>query len=352
MITKASVRDFRGIKALELQDLGRICLISGKNNVGKSSLLDAIFLFMDHTSNDSFAKVNAFRGSYSTGAVEAWEPFFRNMDADRTISISIGENDSIFSLEYEKDTTYLPVSDNTMPEDILAQFRTATRESYSLRFRFSGEGYQEQGHFFAAPNGVLRQMTTTLQGNEIRPMTPTRFLNASLSRSLEGVADGIGRLELSSRKQMVIEVLRRLDSSIEDIITISRQGVTQLHVRAHGKWIPIQFAGDGVLRLLQICLALLENNNGLVLIDEIEAGLHYSAYGPLWKAVEDLISLTGCQVIATTHSYEMISVTRDSIVDEGAFAYYRIGRTSSGEAAHRYSHAMLDSALDSEMEVR
>lgn len=159
---------------------------------------------------------------------------------------------------YVKDTTYLPVSDNTLPEDILAQFRTATRGAYSLRFCFSGEGYREQGHFFAAPSGVLRQMTTTLRGNEIRQMTPTRFLNASLSRSLEGVADGIGRLELSSRKQMVIDVLRRLDPAIEDIVTISRQGITQLHVRAHSKWIPIQFAGDGVLRLLQICLALLD----------------------------------------------------------------------------------------------
>jgi len=352
MITRMSIENFRGFERIELSGMSRVCLISGKNNVGKSTLLDALFLLMDHSSNDSFAKLNGFRGQQASDSTALWEPLFYDMDSNRQIRLSIDDDSRQSSLTYDKDTTYLPASDNSFPEDVLAQFRTATRGSYSLRFRFVDGEYEEQGHFFAAPNGVLRQMKTNQLGNEIRYLKPTRFLNASFSRSLEGVPDGIGRLELQDRKQVVISILKKLDPSIEDILTVSRLGITQLHVRTHDRWVPIQFAGDGVLRLLQVCLALLENENSLLLIDEIETGLHFSVYDSLWKAVEELSGQTGCQVIATTHSYEMIAAAQSSIADEDAFSYYRLGRAANGIAAYRYSHSMLGDALASEMEVR
>jgi len=169
---------------------------------------------------------------------------------------------------------------------------------------------------------------------------------------MEGIADGIGRLELTDKKQDVISVLQDLDPTIEDIVTISRQGVSQLHVRCDRGWIPLQYAGDGVIRLLQICLALTERPGGLVLVDEIETGLHYSVYGLLWKAIDKLSLQTDSQIIATTHSYELIAAIQDNIDAVEDFSYYRLGKNGSETSAHRFSYAMLDSALNSEMEVR
>ena len=59
-----------------------------------------------------------------------------------------------------------------------------------------------------------------------------------------------------------------------------------------------------------------------------------------------------CQVIATTHSYEMISALKENAVDTNDFAYYRLGRGTTGIKSFRYDYTMLDSAFRAEMEVR
>ena len=64
MIRGVTINNFRGFEAISISDMSRMTLISGRNNVGKSSILEALFLMMDHTSNDSFAKINGFRGLF------------------------------------------------------------------------------------------------------------------------------------------------------------------------------------------------------------------------------------------------------------------------------------------------
>ncbi|MCI8584923.1 MAG: AAA family ATPase [Lachnospiraceae bacterium] len=45
MIERISFEHFLGFDKLELQDMKPITLISGKNNAGKSFILEGIFLF-------------------------------------------------------------------------------------------------------------------------------------------------------------------------------------------------------------------------------------------------------------------------------------------------------------------
>ena len=50
MITEAVIKNFKCFKQLTLPDLGRITIVGGKNNVGKTALLESLFLFFDRTS--------------------------------------------------------------------------------------------------------------------------------------------------------------------------------------------------------------------------------------------------------------------------------------------------------------
>ena len=61
MIERIAFDYFRGFEKLELLDIKPITLISGKNNAGKSSILEGIFLFLDHLAPESFTKINRFR---------------------------------------------------------------------------------------------------------------------------------------------------------------------------------------------------------------------------------------------------------------------------------------------------
>ena len=92
MIRDISIENFRGFESIDISDMNRITLISGRNNVGKSSILEALFLLMDHSSSDSFAKINGFRGSITGGAVALWSPLFYQMDTEREISICLKDD--------------------------------------------------------------------------------------------------------------------------------------------------------------------------------------------------------------------------------------------------------------------
>ena len=88
MIEYVKLENFRGFDSLELSKIRPVTLISGKNNVGKSSILEGIFLFLDHVSADSFGKLSRFRGLQPmTDAVGLWEPVFYQMDMNKTLKM-------------------------------------------------------------------------------------------------------------------------------------------------------------------------------------------------------------------------------------------------------------------------
>lgn len=352
MIKNLYIENFRGFESFKMEDLGRITLISGKNNIGKSTLLEALFLMMDHTSNDSFMKINGFRGSSISGIQTLWEPLFYALDTDRQITIKMNDSDSTLCLVYKKDQDYIPAEGKGVPDEILAQFRTATKNAYSLFFAFDKNDYHEEGHF--SMNGIssMRQISTSLAGNEIMTLKPTQYINSTFARMTDNVLDGIGKLELKGEKDLIIRILRELDPSVDDILTLAINGLTQLYLRKEGRLIPLQYAGDGIMKLLNICLAIIERKDGLLLIDEVETGLHYSMYKKLWSIIDKLSENSRCQIVATTHSYELISAVKDGIERPSDFSYFRIGQRKNGISSFRYSYEMLSDALLSEMEVR
>ena len=47
MLRKFSVRNFRCLRELDIEPLARVNLIVGENNVGKTALLEALFLSLN-----------------------------------------------------------------------------------------------------------------------------------------------------------------------------------------------------------------------------------------------------------------------------------------------------------------
>ncbi len=350
MITEISIKNFKVLKNIELNNLKRITLVSGRNNIGKSTLLEAIFLYMDHSSGESFGKLTSFRGTSGNTAENLWEPLFYQMDTDTCIQIKVNNDNLVGALQYKRDNNYLPSNISGMSEDILAQFRMNTKESYSLCYSYVENGYSEDGHFSLNGSSILRDIKTSLPGNEIKLMKPTQY--KVYFRDFLTIVNELGKIELSGEKSILIKALQEMDPLIEDIVTLSVQGIIQLYIRISGKLMPLQYAGDGIVKILSICLSIMRRKGGIVLIDELENGLHYSMYGKLWKMIDHISKRSSCQVIATTHSYELISSVRNSINNTDDFCYNRIGKNKDRIVSYRYDYSMLDAALEAEMEVR
>src|SRR5260370_32304229 len=70
--------------------------------------------------------------------------------------------------------------------------------------------------------------------------------------------------------------------------------------------LPLRSLGDGMQRMLGIALALANAQDGMLLVDEIENGIHYSVQPELWQLIFQIAYRLNVQVFATTHSLDCI----------------------------------------------
>jgi len=125
------------------------------------------------------------------------------------------------------------------------------------------------------------------------------------------------------------------------------------------KPIPLSSMGDGMLRVLQLLLAMYPAKGGYFLVDEFENGLHYSVQEGLWKLLFDLAIRMDIQVFATTHSSDCIAafanVARARIDSNGCL--FRLKRIDDQEIGDRiiataFSEDQLVLAQDAQVDLR
>lgn len=352
MIKKLGIKNFRCINNLELNDMGRVTLLTGRNNVGKSSILESIFMFLDHASSDSFQKVNGFRQNSVIYENEfLFEPLFYNQQMEENIEIKASLNDD-FSLIYSRDNNFVPGYEPNVPSEVLASFQASAKNKYALKFQFVSSDYSESGYYIANTNGVFRSINTS-NGGEIKQLPFCCFVNSSIVRSERIVIDWVGRLEIKNKKEELLDAVRILVPDIKDIFTVMISGQANLYIKTEKGVIPFSLSGDGTMKLLYIVLCIIMNPDSIILIDEVENGLHYSAYKEFWAKVFDIVVKYNCQVIATSHSYECLESVHKAVYEnpnmENEVVLYRIEKEGK---AYRYDIDIFGMAIEGNSEVR
>lgn len=358
MIQSVSFENFRGFQHLELPDLAQVTLLSGKNNAGKSTVLDGIFLLMDHSNPACFGKLCSFRGFQAVPDFDVlWKPLFHQLNADEAIRI-FAQMEHDTELTYYRGDSYSPLSQNLnkVAPDAVNRFMFSTQSGHTFGFQFTQKelSYTETGRFVATPDAITVNMDTSLPDNQKVAMPFTQMINSTIS-AFQSPVELFGKLELDGRKSEILDILKKMDQTLSDITSITVNGQTQLYGNMGGKLLPMRLAGDGMNRLLFIMLSIMENPNAIILIDEIENGFHYSVLPVIWESIAHAAQKSNCQVIATTHSYECIDGAVEGLRKanmEDAFCLYRLAQEKNGRCAYRFSPDVIRTALDAEMEVR
>ena len=268
------------------------------------------------------------------------------------------EDDGIPSmLEYERDESFVPANDINVPQEMMNQIISSAKSLYTLKFCYEKKDYLENGHFIVGPMGMFRSVSTTLEHDQIDRMTFTQYINAAIinSGSLHSIVEWFGKLELEGKKQQIINILQFMEPMITDLSTIVVNGQVQLYAKMGGQLLPLRLAGDGVNKLLFILLSMIANPHSIILIDEIETGFHYSMFPKLWETIAQATYESGCQVIATTHSYECIVGAIDGVESaqrKSDFCYLRVDKIDDKNRAYWYSDDLLQTAIATDMEVR
>ncbi len=111
--------------------------------------------------------------------------------------------------------------------------------------------------------------------------------------------------------------------------------------------------GEGLNRLFGLALALVNCKDGVLLIDEVEGGFHYSVLPDVWKLIFKTAKDLNVQVFATTHSKDCIEAFARAAFDspeEGMLI--RLERRGEKIVAKTIEEEMLVDAVNYEVEVR
>lgn len=352
MITSLKLENFKSLELFELTNIKPIVLLSGRNNSGKTTVLESLFLFLDHRSPESFIKLNNFRGISQPITNLIWESLFRNMDVNKPMSIAVIDDEIETILSYTADKNYVP-SDASMHPDVLNRFVSAAKMSYSLKYSLLQKNYEEIGHFTISGAGILGNNSVKNGQNSIE-MKHAQFINNMIVTNDASINDWFGQIELSGNKERIVEILKIIEPKITDIRSISIGGQPILYANVADKMLPLKLCGDGINRLLYIVASIMENPNSVIFIDEIETGFHYSLYSKIWEIIAKISKENHCQIFVSTHSIECINgavegIKRAEVITD--FVYYRLDRNGH-TVANRFDYEMLSDAITADMEVR
>ena len=167
---------------------------------------------------------------------------------------------------------------------------------------------------------------------------------------------------LTEKEDHVTQALQIIDPGIERIAsvgvergTIFRQAPSGVFLKLNGvpDRIPIGSAGDGMWRMLGLALALANAQGGVLLVDEIDTGLHYSVMGDMWRMVNERAAALDVQVFATTHSRDCYQSLATIVDPQSTSSQVTIQRIEPGRGqAVGFSDDDIVIAAERGLEVR
>jgi AAA15 family ATPase/GTPase len=107
---------------------------------------------------------------------------------------------------------------------------------------------------------------------------------------------------------------------------ITKQPLIYADVGLHGGLIPASQMGHAFCRMLTLYMEMLVTEAEILLIDEIENGLHHSVYENVWKGIGALAWSEDIQVFVTTHSEECVKAAAKAAKrgDDHGFSHHRL----------------------------
>ncbi len=358
MYTSFSIQNFRGFEHLELKDLARVNLIAGKNNTGKTSILEALFIHSGNFSQEALLRVEEI--SEHTDAIfryvrprqlPQWNVLFNDLDVSKNIRfLSNNKNKSNSNTETQLQMIYFDAELYEKEQDNLGLIPTSFDTSFQgkqvLKVTYQTRPY----HVFQQEGRVVLDKFLP------KPVVDMFFIKARKKISEEENAGKFSNLKIKRRDQLVIDTLRLIEPRLNELLLLSYSGFPIIYTEIGlNEPIPLLSLGEGVDRIASFILAIGNANGGVVLIDEIENGLHYSVLPDVWRAIGKAAREFNVQIFATTHSLECINAAKEAFYENNNddFRYHRLDRKKSGEIqAVTYDPETLESSLESNLEVR
>ncbi len=349
-----TIKNFRCFHDLTLEPLERVNLIAGKNNVGKTALLEALWLHVGVNTPDLPLRLNMLRsGQTLADVVEVWGWMFFDKQVQNVIQLASQSEDGAgrtmrVSVAQPKEFHQPPGNGGAESASPVGSLTTATGPGELLLDYQDTTGQHGASRAFLTSEGIKFERMRLSQ-------TP---LSVFLSPHVRALTDDVARfsqLEAVGRQGEVLGALQRLEPRLRRLAILIKGATPQIYGDIGlSELTPLSLMGEGMGRLLSVLLTIANTPGGVILVDEIENGLHHSALTGLWAAVADAARRAGAQVFATTHSWECIRAAHEAFAASGTYDFrlHRLDRIGEDVRAVNFDQKRLAVAEATDLEVR
>jgi AAA15 family ATPase/GTPase len=370
------------LEDLEISKLGRVNLIVGKNNSGKSSILEALRVYSGNANPELLRRILISHDEYfnftppqNTESNNNWyglRNFFTNREfpVDDNTFISITSNDStlikiehiFYYIKEERVTDENGIIDFISRRIIIKKSELSNIEQLYQPIPAIRITLKSGKDTTLDLNDDNKKLSRTLFWllNSDNQLTHS-FVSTTFS-SAESLAKLWDQITLGPNEDIVIQALRIIDSNIERLAFVENEDksgrLAIIKLKDSDIRIPLNSMGDGMSRILQLILSVFSARNGFLLIDEFENGLHYSVQEEVWRMIFKLATNLNIQVFATTHSRDCIeSFTKVAVEspEEGLVMKLSKSRLTSDNGkiiATVYDKFELETITASDLEIR
>jgi len=346
-----NITNFRSIEDLSIENLKRINLFSGRNNCGKTTILEALMQIAGMSNPHIPVSINNLR-NLVLASDDGFRSLFHNLDLNqkpRINAILDGIKRSlILSPQYAAQNSVIT---NSEKDNVLARNQTMSNDSErsdvcGLLLEFSeGENIESFSTEISISQNTIRY------SNQYKEKLRCVFHN-SQEYNMTMLPQRIENLLVDKQMNGIIEALKEIDPKITDI-RIGAAGLVYVDIGLQ-KLLPINIMGDGIRRILSILAIVYEARNGVLLIDEIENGMHYSTLTILWKALLKALEIYNVQLFVSTHSYECIAALTSlfDTIEKDTVHLYRIEKNANKHRAFEYEPEIINAGIDNHIEMR
>lgn len=382
MLDSLLIKNFRSFSHLEVSKLGRVNLLVGKNNSGKSTVLEALQIYAGNANRLLLEKIadEHDEKAYTIDEVSEFpfQDFFpgRKFPDDHNTPIEIGSltsNTTTLSITYALLAEKIDESDRGEGE-IIRAVRTrvvASRDELEPQEDVEEVLLVNRG---IANISIIKLSMSSRKARSIRnnvfeslpcSIIPTKFI------SMDELANDWDKIALTNHEEVVKNALRIIEPNFENLVFVrsenklnfaslknyERSAMVKLKGNDHP--VPLNSLGDGMLRVLQIALKIYPAKGGFLLIDELENGLHYSVQEKVWSLLFEMAEKLQIQIFATTHSWDCIEsfskVAKQRTDIDGIL--FRLGRSAKNSnkgqiVATVFNEEELCNITQTDVEVR